>query len=320
MNFNFQDVLGRLGIRRGENDKCGVIEVRPDGLRFVLVDKLKGLVTKCQVFNIEERQKYTNERLLADLTDLVRHYGLKDAECGIVLHPSYYRLHVVDVPDVPRSEYRKAARWQLRDIIDLPLEDICLDVFLGEPGRGSERLYVVSARKQQLQGLVDCFVMAGLQVKFLDVREFAIRNLLVRMYGVQGVWSAACLDDEQCAMQVTSNGYLQFVRRVPMEIDAVFHGDVTRFVSEVGRSWEYVNSEFALPRPGRLLIMPTVHLSIQILKELNEVLGTSVVPLHFEERHYKRLMLDGDFDSDALEDCWAALGGSYRLLDFDGIE
>ncbi len=320
MMANIQNFLSRLGIgnRNSKNNRCCVCEICPNGLRCVLLDRIRGIIAACQAYDVVAKTgRYELEGLRAALGKMVQAYDLTAADCGLVLHPSFYRLHVVDTPDVPRDEYRKAIRWQLRDVVDLPLEEICLDIFQGEAGRDNKKIYAIVAQKPQLQAIVSCFIDVGLQLRFIDIREFAVRNLLVQLYGVQGVWSSACLDADYCSILAISNGYVQFVRQVALDANALVQGETERFVTEMKRSWDYIDNEYALPRPGHLLIMPTVHLTPSVLRALNQQLFSSVTLLQFEERYYRRLLFDGDTSEETLEKCWAALGGSYRMLSLD---
>ena len=54
-----------------------------------------------------------------------------------VLPRAAYRLVPLDVPDLPREEWRQAVRWQLKDLVDFAVETASVDVLEipGDPAR-----------------------------------------------------------------------------------------------------------------------------------------------------------------------------------------
>lgn len=69
-------------------------------------------------------------------------------------------------------------RWQVKDVVDYPLEDTEVDVFYpDESNKSLKKIYVIAARSSFLRGIAGAVQEAGLSLISTDVREFDIRDL-----------------------------------------------------------------------------------------------------------------------------------------------
>jgi hypothetical protein len=63
----------------------------------------------------------------------VERFDLLGASCRVVLAPGQYQLLLMDALEVPEEEMAKAIRWRLKGLVEYPINDIALDVFIVPP-------------------------------------------------------------------------------------------------------------------------------------------------------------------------------------------
>jgi len=103
-----------------------------------------------------------------------------NAITNVVLNSESYQTLLVEPPDVPDDELRSAIRWRLKDLIQLPVEQVVIDVFaLPEDGtRGNKKMvYVVAADQQVITNIIAHVKQANLHLNAIDISELAIRNV-----------------------------------------------------------------------------------------------------------------------------------------------
>jgi hypothetical protein len=88
-----------------------------------------------------------------------------------LLEPADYQVFKIAAPGVPPSELKAAARWQIKGLIDTPLDDLTLDVLqVGDARpRPNSELFVVAAGNPQLQALSERWAAAKLDLQIVDI-------------------------------------------------------------------------------------------------------------------------------------------------------
>ncbi|MBL8342569.1 MAG: hypothetical protein JNL30_13955 [Rubrivivax sp.] len=103
----------------------------------------------------------------------------------VVLRSSEYRVLPIEPPPLTPDELREAARWQVADALDFPVEDAAIDVLAVPSHAGSQRnhRFVVAAPNDQVLGWLDRCKAAQLPLGAVDIPEMAMRNLSVLVAG-----------------------------------------------------------------------------------------------------------------------------------------
>lgn len=99
---------------------------------------------------------------------------------ALLLGASEYQILQIDAPAVEPAEYRNAARWSLKDLIDFPVEDAALDCLrlpTNEVGGPSTKLITVVSQKSLVLDAVTQWRSSGLALKVIDIPEMALRNV-----------------------------------------------------------------------------------------------------------------------------------------------
>lgn len=149
--------------------------------------------------------------------------GLKGFDVHAMLRPEQYQLLQIDAPAVAPEEVRAAARWQIRDMVDMHMDDITLDVMrvgvgkVGMPGQ----LFVVVASNAVLTDVLRLGQSLQWNVPVVDIQETAQRNLQTMVARQEGRMERAnaalmLVNEHQVLLTVAANGELYYSRRIDL--------------------------------------------------------------------------------------------------------
>ena len=160
------------------------------------------------------------------LDDFVRRLqglGLKGLVAQVMLRPEQYQLLQIDAPPVSPEELRSAARYQIRDMVNVHIDDITLDVMQVGDGqqKGLNHMFVVAANNQVVREVLALGDALHWTVPVIDIQETAQRNLqsaLAKQEGRPEHADAALLisDERQAVLTISANEELFFTRRLDL--------------------------------------------------------------------------------------------------------
>ncbi len=173
-------------VRKHANvNKLVGLELQPEGIALVsksqnggdpLIDKIAFIAGE----NDAER--------FSQLRHYVHTEKLEDIGCNLVLPNSAYQLFLLEAPEVPEVELRDAIRWRMKDLVNMPMEKIALDIFLlpKDMGRaGKKMVYVAVVNRDYLLNVIDWVRGTGLVLKAIDIAELAMRNVVINLVDPQ---------------------------------------------------------------------------------------------------------------------------------------
>ncbi len=231
------------------------------------------------------------------LDSIIKKHGLQGAACTWVLHRSYYQLLLLDPPAVEKDEVSSALKWQIKELINFPAQNAYIEYFpIPSPLAVKEKIYVAAAQSQALQEVADIISAAGLNLKYIDISELALRNINALYGDDQCYLGLLAFDQDQAEFMITHQGNLLVSRQLalPKAINAdelnilaqeklVPPDWLNKLISEIQHSFTYCQSQqqkelptkFLLVTPaaefatylGTLLNMPAEQ--VQIEKKLN---------------------------------------------------
>ncbi len=278
-----------MGWFNSANNKQCSIEIRPDGLSLAVSSNLESLeISSAEFFPYQNSTGRNFEQLKQYLYRAVLAGDLKGAACNWVLHPSYYRLTLINTPNVPRSEYKKAARWQIKDIIDYPLDDVAIDVFYQElSGSVPKKIYMVASQSSRLEEVATIIQECGLHLTAIDIREFALRNLLMietKTPGSDDVFGILDVSDNSCVISLIKDRNIYFVRRFPIVSSKLGSEDYDDLILELKRSFEYCKGELKLEVANNLSVVSNKVLGMGLIKNINDGLGLQASYFHLSSQ------------------------------------
>jgi MSHA biogenesis protein MshI len=271
----------------------------------------------------------------AALSDLRRRAGIRPTETALVLAPEFYRIALLERPDVDDAALRDAMRWRIEDLIDFPAERAVIDVFpfpasalRGQPAK----VFVVAADRQRLAPLLEQVRGAGLDPGCVDVAELSLRNLAWRLHPHPDENIAVLRITRGQGIVNVSRGHELFLSRrltgVPTDLnDRTWDDFKDALLLQVQRSIDYYESTLAQPPADRLLVAAGGSWQGGLIAHLSEMLPVPVRSLcdaiaseyAIEHTHPTvRVLEPGAFetgDVDALTLALPALGGFTRLAE-----
>jgi MSHA biogenesis protein MshI len=195
-----------------------------------------------------------------------REQRLGRVPCIGLVEPADYSLVLVDTPEVPPAELRAAMRWRVKELIDFHIDDAVIDVFdvPGDEGRAARRTYAVAARRERVQRVVGAAQEAGLALEVVDIPEFALRNLAVRLPENDAGVALIHFDARHGLLTVCRRGALYFSRRLDGGRERLLQSGTTltpameaqldALTIEIQRSLDFYERHFAQPSIGAIVL------------------------------------------------------------------
>lgn len=188
-----------------------------------------------------------------DLVERMQAKGLIGMDAQVMLRPEQYQVLQVEMPAVAPEELRSAVRYQIREMVDLHIDDITLDVLRVGDGqqKGTANVFVVVAANAVINEVQVLGRSMQWPVSVIDVQETAQRNLqtlLAQRDGAVDRADASLLvsGEKQAVLTISANGELYYTRRLELPDGFMalpwgeVHNDVTETVDSYTPVTEYV--------------------------------------------------------------------------------
>ncbi len=149
----------------------------------------------------------------ANAISVIQTSKLLAGQCHLVLNAKQSQIVQVDKPNVPSEEIVAALKWQIKDLVSIPPDNMVIDYFDGPLlAGGKEKVHVVCAPLNELKKIVTAINQTDAEVASIVTEEFAFANLLP-------VQNDACLlvckqPNEEIILLIVKQGQLYFHRRL----------------------------------------------------------------------------------------------------------
>lgn len=257
------------------------------------------------------------------MAETARSQGLQGAYGTLVLQNGDYSLLQIDAPEVAENELREAVRWQIRELIDFPLEEAVIDAFLvPRPKNRGPMAYAVATRQSHLKKQCDLLRAGRIKIAAVDIAELALRNLAVLLPEDSRGVALLHLSKQRGLLTVTRNGVLYLVRTLnlgthALRAEALSEGQSTAptafrplldsVVLEIQRSLDFYESTFGQTPAGQLVIAPAAEEIPGLETYLQNYLGLKVRTLDLQE------ILGGpQLSAETQGQCLLAVGAALR--------
>lgn len=145
----------------------------------------------------------------------------------LLYHPEVY-FFLTEAPEVPREELGSALRWQSNSLFGLSPEAAVVDALPATlAGPQGAYAFVAGASQEKVRNRVRALKEGGLDGRYVDVPELAMRNLSLLLPGSAAGTCILALDDRNCLITITKGEELGFTRDLGI-----------RFGEEVGKAAE----------------------------------------------------------------------------------
>ncbi len=198
-----------------------------------------------------------------------------------------YQLLLVEVPDVPIAEASAAVRWQVKELLDFPVDETVIELFdmPGQASRsgGKKMAYAVATPRSNVEDHISLVRRAGFSLDVISIPELSARNIATLLpQDATGV-AFLHLTEDHGILTVSRDGLLYMIRRIDRGRRSLRDaGDdfsraevIATIVLEVQRSLDYYESHFDRQPLADLVLAPGSDLC-GLADSLGEQLGVSV--------------------------------------------
>jgi MSHA biogenesis protein MshI len=294
------------------------------GAHGVYLAKIK---TVGQMPCVERCEYHENSTLTASsLEKLRRDASIGNHEVTTLLAPGEYQMLLVEAPNVPADEMKKAVRWKIKDGLNFHIDDATVDmVRIPASKYGSGRpqsLYAIAASNSIIQERVKLFEQAKIELDVIDVPEMAQRNIAALFEREDRALVVLAFDDFGGLMTFTAGGELYMSRHMEINIGQLLDANQelrqqyrSRVEVELQRSLDYFDRQFnhlpvdmvlvSVPDSTGLVEFLAAELDAKVQKlDLSKVMDISAIPT----------LADSEFVAHALPVLGAALRQESRVL------
>lgn len=240
------------------------VDTAPDGRLLAVSVKLprrgrgKPVVLRCA----ESSGVAIGEHALQELAAQIG-----SAQWTVPLARGDYQMLVVPEPTVPDSEMEESLRWTLASKLDFPLEQAVI-AWMRIPRSGAgerdRQLYVIVARKAQVDEHAALFDKAQLTLDAVDVRETALRNIASLLERDQEGLGLVTVGPAGVTSTFTWRGELYLDRFFGQPLPDLVLGDEARrqkfyerVAQQVQQSMDLIGRNYPFVHIGRIVVAPT---------------------------------------------------------------
>jgi MSHA biogenesis protein MshI len=243
-----------------------------------------------------------------------------------LLAPGEYQMLLVEAPNVPEDEMKKAVRWKIKDGLNFHIDDATVDMVRipaskyasGRP----QSLYAIAASNGIIQERTKLFEKAKIELEVIDVPEMAQRNIAALFEREDRALVMLAFDDFGGLMTFTSGGELYMARHMEISVGQLLDANEelrqqyrSRVEVELQRSLDYFDRQYnhlpvdmvlvSVPDSTGLVEFLASELNTKVEKlDLSKVMDISAVPT----------LADSEFAAHVLPALGAALRQESRVL------
>lgn len=144
--------------------------------------------------------------------------GLKGYRVEVMLRAEQYQLLQIEAPAVAPEELRSAARYQIKEMVDVHLDDLTIDVLkVGDgQGRAASQLFVVAAHNAVVREAMELAAALQWELRVIDVQDMAQRNLQTLQEPARASCALLLSDSRQALLTLSAGGELYYSRRLEL--------------------------------------------------------------------------------------------------------
>ena len=244
----------------------------------------------------------TPEQQISALTEYVNTNGLEGTDCACVLSTADYRLLLLDAPNVPQEELKRATHWLVKDLVEFPVDEMAIDIFNVPVREGQpSKIYVVTTQLSALQEIVALAETAELNPRHIDIMEFSIRNTMLSIKDSNSCIATLFLGTESAHILILLDGVICLARNLGsnfpltgqnsaapiknMSLSAITTSSskYDSLIKELQRSFNFYQNQTGGAPPAKLFLTPTLMEQADLATQLQTNLKIPIEKLGIEQ-------------------------------------
>lgn len=285
------------------------IEVTPDGIAFARVEKAEDgtfVLTACQYIEGE------GDSLTEFTRDAVNELGLEGMNTNLCLSHMDYSIQLADKPNVPDEELNTALSFQVKDLLDFPMEEALVAAFPfpDDAQRGGDlKTFAAATRKKNVSDEVELINSTGLQVTSVDIPELCLRN--ISQFTEKGLGIAVVImTPNRGSVTFIKNGWFYLSRRFDVNYGGGLLDDLPeeQLMLELQRSSDFYERQLRQPPPPIVMLVGEHITPDKVSDSLREHIPGELEV--FDLRQWMRV--ECDVPDHVLRQCTLAIGAALR--------
>ena len=215
--------------------------------------------------------------------------------CRIVLSRNLYQTHLVDPPNVLAKELAEALKWQIKDLIDQPIDKVLVTHYQPSMAESqNNQIIAVVTNRNMVEELIDSCRQAGLLLESIDIEELTLGHALLTYLDNDKIIGFIGEDNSGLVFNFYSKGGLVFSRhkkgrflpnqqREEFSLEQDNQAEQDSFLLETQRTLDYVVSQIFRRPIDKILLQQnsgdddSLAVLIKQITELDVSLVTSVI-------------------------------------------
>lgn len=242
------------------------------------------------------------------LNKLSKELGLKRARCTTLLPDDNYTLLLIDTPKVAQNELISALRWQVKDLIDRPVEETTFEIFPAPTAAdvaAPESTYVFAADNEAIQQCVDQMTTAKINLHSIDTHEMALRNISMLLPEAEQGIAILWLNNINGTLIITRNNKIHLTRTISLGLDTLSDqmerdNNSDNLILEIQRSLDYYESRYQTSPIHQIILAPGITIAAPwlpaVIKQALDIDATEIdIGKHFNQSSDMSSILPADY-------------------------
>jgi MSHA biogenesis protein MshI len=234
------------------------LQISEDKLSLLVLDNNNSPVIKDYITHTVN-SSHPLDKVQQTLKEYVDQNHLAAANCCLVLEDDEYQLLTIDAPPVPEDEMAEAVKWKIKDLLQFPVNEAVIDVFLQENSQveGKYIANVVVAHKALINKKKQQVESFGLQLGAIDIPELVYRNYIESSEHSEKNIALVLIKKNSGKLVVVKNGCVYFSRSFPVHYNGGLFDDLpeTEIVLELQRSLDYYERQLKHAIPTDIIFI-----------------------------------------------------------------
>lgn len=215
-----------------------VIQLKKEGLKFRLIGAGMGKTPE-NVLSSE------SEKDLISLVEMIKKLkvdaGIQTVKVAASLPENSVFTHVVELPVMKEEEVEQALKWELEDIIPLPLKEVNYDWQILRTMSDKVLVLVSAAPKILIEKYLHLFELSGFELVSLETEALAITRALSTYAAYGGEKTKMIIDFGSNATDIiiVKNEEILLIRSIPTAGKAITRAIASDLAIEEGTAEEY---------------------------------------------------------------------------------
>lgn len=235
------------------------LQVSEDNLSLLVLDNSAAKPVIKDYISHTVNTSHPIDKITQVVSEYIDQNNLTEASCCLVLNDSDYQLLTIEAPPVPEEEMAEAVKWKIKDLLQFPVNEAIVDVFLQPDSHieGKFMANVVVAHKALIDKKRQYVESIGLQLGAIDIPELAYRNYIESSSHNEKNIALVLIKKDSGKLIVVNDSTVYFSRNFSVHYKGGLFDDLpeNEIVLELQRSLDYYERQLKHAIPTDIIFV-----------------------------------------------------------------